>query len=182
MGNKKKGFTLPELLITMGILGVMAALLIPHVVKNIEKNKSGAILGKAVAQIELGCQNMIQKANESMEGGSYIQTLGLIRVNDLYPDTKSYALVISPLTFSNYIMPYWGVKKITTNDGQNIKITDYYGDELSSGTGNWLFDLILDLFKNTYRYEFNKFPANVYIPTDIKNYINKNNTLYNIWV
>jgi prepilin-type N-terminal cleavage/methylation domain-containing protein len=35
----KKGFTLAEVLITLAIIGVVAALTIPNVVKNYQKNK-----------------------------------------------------------------------------------------------------------------------------------------------
>ena len=66
--KNKKGFTLTEVLLAMAIVGVISALVMPQLVKTIQKDKSGMLLGRAVEQIELGCQNMIQEYNESMEG------------------------------------------------------------------------------------------------------------------
>lgn len=65
--SNKKGFTLTEVLLAMALVGIMSVLVVPQLVKTIQKDKSGMLLGKAVEQIELGCQNMIQEYNESME-------------------------------------------------------------------------------------------------------------------
>lgn len=59
----KFGFTLAEVLVALAIIGVVAALTIPQLVKTINKDKAGSTLGKTVQQIELGCQNMIQAYN-----------------------------------------------------------------------------------------------------------------------
>ena len=48
----KKGFTLSELLITLGIIGVISALTLPSVINNASDAKVGPSLAKAVATFE----------------------------------------------------------------------------------------------------------------------------------
>jgi len=47
----KKGFTLAEVLITLGIIGVVAAILIPYTLTNIEKQKTTATLKRAYSDL-----------------------------------------------------------------------------------------------------------------------------------
>lgn len=68
--SKKKGFTLTEVLLAMAVIGVISAVVVPQIVHSSQKNKSGIILGKAVEQIELGCQNMIQDYNNRDDAGA----------------------------------------------------------------------------------------------------------------
>ena len=54
---KKKGFTLAEALVALGIIGVVAAILMPQLALGVQKKQAGALLAKAYAQIEQGMQN-----------------------------------------------------------------------------------------------------------------------------
>lgn len=47
----KKGFTLAEVLITLGIIGVVAALVIPQIITNIEKQKTLVVLKRAYSDL-----------------------------------------------------------------------------------------------------------------------------------
>jgi len=58
--NRKNGFTLAELLISLTIIGVVVVITIPQLINHIQKEQSGPMLGKIVNQIELGCRNMMQ--------------------------------------------------------------------------------------------------------------------------
>lgn len=55
---RKKGFTLAEILVTLGIIGVVSALTFPTVTQDITKQKVGPSLAKAV--------NTLEKANASL--------------------------------------------------------------------------------------------------------------------
>lgn len=68
--KSKKGFTLTEVLLAMAVIGVISALAIPQLVKSVQKDKAGVTLGKAVEQIELGCQNMMQDYNSRDDAGA----------------------------------------------------------------------------------------------------------------
>ncbi len=63
----KRAFTLAEVLVAMSIIGVIAAATVPVLTKETQKNQTGPILGRAVAQVETGCRNMIEFANQSNE-------------------------------------------------------------------------------------------------------------------
>lgn len=80
---KKNGFTLAEILIALTVVGVLAALTIPGLVRDVQKNQAGAILGKSVEQLETGFQNVIQAANDNYDNASYAQTLSGICKEDL---------------------------------------------------------------------------------------------------
>lgn len=71
----KGGFTLSEMLLAMAIVGVVAAITIPQLAAGMQKKQAGAILSRAVTQIELGCQNMIQYENSNSVDGSYYSTV-----------------------------------------------------------------------------------------------------------
>lgn len=85
MRQIKPAFTLTETLIAMALIGVIAAITIPQVVKNLNRNQTGIILARAVEQIELGCQNIIQNANDNYTDGSMANTLSVIQRQDLDP-------------------------------------------------------------------------------------------------
>ena len=76
--NFKKGFTLSELLVTLTIIGVVAAVSIPQLVLGFQKKQTGSQLSRVVSQIELGCQNLIQYENSKITDGSYINTLSAV--------------------------------------------------------------------------------------------------------
>lgn len=66
----KKGFSLTEVLVTLTVVGVVAALVIPQIVRSTQKDKAGMILGKAFEQVELGCQNMMLDYNNRDDAGA----------------------------------------------------------------------------------------------------------------
>lgn len=80
---RKRGFTLAEILVSLAVIGIVAALTIPGLVRNVQKNQAGAILGKSVEQLEVGFQNIIQFANDNYDNASYAQTLSAVSVSDL---------------------------------------------------------------------------------------------------
>lgn len=80
---KKFGFTLPEILVALTIVGIIAATTIPQVVSNVEARKTGALLGRAAEQISLACQNAIQEYNDSVIDARYAEKLSDINSQDL---------------------------------------------------------------------------------------------------
>ena len=75
---KKSGFTLSETLITLAILGVIAAIGIPQVVTMAQQHKNEAIRSKVVYQMELGVQKLISDTNRTSGNFSAIDKLMLI--------------------------------------------------------------------------------------------------------
>lgn len=91
MNRKNNGFTLPEMLITMGIIGVIAALTLPQLVGKFTYASYGPTLGSAVQRLELGFRNIIESANKNIVeyGETPLEMLSAVNVEDLfYSDTK----------------------------------------------------------------------------------------------
>ena len=56
---KKSGFTLAEVLITLGIIGLVAALTAPVLVSSFQKNKVGPTLRKFINTMEIANQHIL---------------------------------------------------------------------------------------------------------------------------
>ena len=122
----KIGFSLAEVATALAIVGVISALVLPLVTKSVQKQQTPAVLGRAVEQIELGCQNMIQLGNARRTDSLYTDTLFALSEKDLGMSNKD----VSVLNSLHTIVPaYWGlnnedipatsVKSIKTYAGEN---------------------------------------------------------------
>lgn len=91
---KKKGFTLAEVLISLGIVGVIAAITLPSLVSNTGTAQIGPKLAKAVSAFE--------QANEAMLNAHSVDTLtdsGFMTNNSTYADEISNFLKVSVFTY-----------------------------------------------------------------------------------
>lgn len=64
-GNKKAGFTLAEVLVTLGIIGVVAAMTIPTLMMNYQKQVWEAKLKKVYSVATNACERMLIEENVS---------------------------------------------------------------------------------------------------------------------
>ena len=135
----KQAFTLAEVLIAMAIIGIIASITIPQVVKSTLRNETGAILGRTVEQIELGCQNIIQKANDNVkitDGGFYQEINGLTQ-HDVFGDGYGSEKMYGTDLFKN-AGAFFGVSSLGINksyfdnlkDFTDIKVTGEDGVEI----------------------------------------------------
>lgn len=156
----KQGFTIAEVTTAMAIVGIVAALVMPLAVKNLQKQQAGPILGRAVQQIELGCQNMIEIANSNVIDGSQGNMLGSFLQSDLDP-TGSTEYPDKPLpyfNFENLAAPYMGLQPITLSETESSELNksiDYFNGAAPA------FERIRILAAN--KFVFSKLPASVYI-------------------
>lgn len=161
MRGFKKGFTLTEMLIVVVVIGVIAAIAIPQLIKGVEKKQAGATLGRAVEQIELGCQNMIQTANDTYEDGSYAQYITGLKTIDLTGKSSDNHSILHDI--ATVAAPYWGLKNMTNVDSNSYSFKKYDGTTESSGNPiDWLLGKINWALAK--KYDFAKFPACAYIP------------------
>lgn len=125
MKKRKFGFTVAEVAISMTILGVIAAMTMPMIVGGVQKRQSAVILGRAVEQITLGCQNMIQLANANSTDGSSADVLSVLTVGDITPGSPEQNLRL--LERLERIVPsFWGLENGEANDIEP-EIRDFLG-------------------------------------------------------
>ena len=112
-GKKKVAFTLAEVLITLGVIGVVAALTMPTLLKNIAERSNSE------AQA-----NLAQKITKSMDlmradGGlerTYAST-------DEFVDEFSKYIKISTRCDAAHIADCWSTKTVTTTDGETFDVS-----------------------------------------------------------
>lgn len=137
--NSKKGFTLAEVLITLGIIGVVAALTMPSLIANYQKKVISARLKKFVssfsqaynmAVVNYGdpaywehCGDLVTLRNCETPSGSSSQKiltyLNAVENTNSIPDTYIQAITVSG-------------KSISSNFSSDLKKTKYY--QLRDGT------------------------------------------------
>ncbi|MBQ7126649.1 prepilin-type N-terminal cleavage/methylation domain-containing protein [bacterium] len=121
------GFTLTETLLTLSILGVLAALIIPELVLNVDRNKSGAMLGKSALFISSGCEALVQHANDNSTTGSYFEGFDTIRQDDLVNNNNN-TLLINNANLFEVGQSFWGLSPMNNAytmrafDGQNSNV------------------------------------------------------------
>ena len=76
-GKISKGFTLAEALITLVIIGIIAALTIPSILINTEQNEYRSALKKALSTL-----NQVIELNIALEGYGPIETVDMTTPND----------------------------------------------------------------------------------------------------
>lgn len=98
-GKHKRGFTLAEALITLVIIGVIAALTIPSILINTEQNEYRSALKKALSIL-----NQVIELNIALEGYGPIETVGMDTPDDedsLYNFFRKRMNVLSTSTSFN---------------------------------------------------------------------------------
>ena len=82
--QEKSGFTLAEVLVVIGILGIVAAVTVPIVNTTFQQRILGSQLAKAVEQIETGFANIFERANSNTTDGSAFTSLLPISRRDVF--------------------------------------------------------------------------------------------------
>lgn len=148
MKRRKKGFTLAETLIAIGIVGILAAVLLPQITQNIVKNQAGAVLGRAAEQFELGCQNIMQKVVTNSIDGNYAEILTNVTVGDVLGSNNSTDITSSDTMLSKF-GALFGVQ--ATNSDSYLNDIKGWGSENTSN------------IKASKAYSYTKLNATVFI-------------------
>ena len=111
--KKKAAFTLAEVLITLGVIGVVAALTMPTLLKNIAERSNSE------AQA-----NLAQKITKSMDlmraDGGLERTYNS---TDEFVDEFSKYIKISTRCDADHIADCWPTKTVTTTDGETYDVS-----------------------------------------------------------
>ena len=138
----KKGFTLAEVLITLGVIGLVAALTLPSMYNNYQKALIGKTLARSVELVEQGMLNIRQEAQLNSETGDTFETLSSIKKSDLGLSGSSY--ITDSNAFYNSTKSFLGTEN-----------SDYDVTNISAFAGNLDTNL-----KSLYTaYKFNKLNA-----------------------
>lgn len=121
----KNAFTLAEVLITLGILGVVAALTLPMLVQNYKKQQTITSVQKAYTVVN---QNLKLAIVDYASPSSWIENGS----NPTYNTTLKY--------FNKYIKPYYKIAKICTGEttfNSNYYQACGYSSYLTKRSGGW---------------------------------------------
>lgn len=116
---KKLGFTLAEVLITLGIIGVVAALTAPALVQNAGSAQTGPKLAKAVSTFETANETMLTE-----KGLTNILSIGSIDGDSV---SKSYGDVLTDYIKMSF---YEEGDNDYGTSGSKFQIKDFHGDDI----------------------------------------------------
>ena len=135
---QKNGFTLAEVLITLAIIGIVAALTIPSVISNYQQQEFKTGLKKAVSVLNEAIQT-----NIAQDGETPYET------NDLFSYLQRHMSVIKSASGRRDGYLYGGNKFFYTTDGMAFEMLDPgggggYGDNIK------LYETGVDLYNTRY--------------------------------
>lgn len=119
----KKGFTLAEVLITLGIIGVVAALTTPALIQNIGTSKIGPSLAKAVSTFENANQTMLAQT----EAGSITSLSQYVNREEAgrNPNGSVYYRVSNRWSPSTYMYNLAGHLKVSPGNLSHHQVPSY---------------------------------------------------------
>ena len=132
MKKTKKGFTLAEILVALGVIGVISALTIPTIANSINKAKVGPTLAKAIAQIEAGNKNIINVANSQpqvVQSGALFDRLNIISLPNIGISNPPVGAFHRP----DLICAYWDAEGISSPNDLIYQNFDGTSDNNTSG-------------------------------------------------
>ncbi len=133
---KKNGFTLAEVLITLGIIGVVAALTLPNLNFGVQASRVGPSLRKFINTME-NANELILEENSSATLRSVLSVNGGANNNNLPDQTTAYlnqiASVVRGTQNSNS-------NQLSIYDNSDLKIKNYGGDTNGTYRGYYIFN------------------------------------------
>lgn len=162
----KFGFTLAETLVALGIVGVIAAIVLPNILYGVQNRKHAVALGRSVEAIESGCQALLQYAGEKSTDGLFFGHYNIhkdmngtdigsaasnsVSYNSKLLENASEYFKVTPLTSdqksaytTNGVKSYSGgtaspaLADIASNFAKSPKLGAYYGVKYNVETGSF---------------------------------------------
>lgn len=123
----KKGFTLAEVLISMAIVGVVAAITVPSLIYSTSNKNLGNALARSVELIQQGFTNIKTEAQKNSEEGDAFENLSMIKKSDLGLDGNAY--ITDDNSFYNDTQSFLGTEE-SNYDIDSIK--NYSGGNVAN--------------------------------------------------
>ncbi len=133
--TNKHGFTLAEVLITLGVIGVVATLTLPNVMASYAKRSQVAQLQRSVNAVTNAAQNYLLENNADSLNDIYFDTdkfiseyLGAAHVGNLGSAMTEYYRSVSNPDYTSYVR-----EVINSSIGGNYAYSDYACGKLDTG-------------------------------------------------
>ena len=136
----RKGFTLADVLITLGIIGVVASLTIPPLVQSTNKKTMGNALARSVELIQQGFTNIKVEAQKNSADDTVFENLAMIKKSDLGLDGEAY--ITDDNSFYNDTRSFLGTEESNYNINS---IKNFSGSDVAN-----------NLLQDFTAYKFNK--------------------------
>ena len=111
----KNGYTLAEVLITLAIVGVVAALALPALFRNIGSVTIGEGLARGVELVQQGTTNIKMEAQNNSDEGIAFENLASIRKSDIGLDGDNY--ITDDNSFYNDTKSFFAMEDVTYDVG-----------------------------------------------------------------
>lgn len=138
MKNFHKGFTLGEILICLGIIGILAALSLPKLVTFREKTIIGTSLGRTVATLQNGFANLIQQTQDISDSNNPITTIDAIQIKDVFTEVPNSLNENDYLIKDDFLFSKTKdlIGATVASDYDISRIKDYNGNSIDILNGN----------------------------------------------
>ena len=123
----KKAFTLVEILLCIGIIGIVAALTVPQLVNRTNQSTLGITLAKTIELTQTGMTNIIQEANRNSEDGNAVVGLSAIQKKDIGLDGEDY--IMDDDNYGSLLRGFFNTEDF--NDYTIANIKDYTGTDIN---------------------------------------------------
>lgn len=125
--TNKKAYTLTEMILCVGIVGIIAALTIPTLINNTNQSTLTAVLARTFELTQIGMTNIIQEANRNSEDGNPVTGLSAIQKKDIGLDGDDY--IMDDDNYGNLLRGYFDIDDFEGYATANIK--DYTGADIN---------------------------------------------------
>ncbi len=142
MRDKKRAFTLTEVLITLSIIGVLAALIMPGLRNSMSRDSRALSLARTVELFQHGITEIFNEVQQRNIESSHVTELSAIKLKDLY-DADSEGYLTDEFNLMEAAGSFMGVEKF---DDYNVNLIKDYSGNVASG----------DLTKDANVYRFKK--------------------------
>ena len=107
----KKGYTLMEILVTLAIVGVIAALVLPALLARVGNATIGEGLARGVELVQQGTTNIKMEAQNNSDEGTAFENLASIRKSDIGLDGDNY--ITDDNSFYNDTKSFFAMEDVT---------------------------------------------------------------------
>ena len=173
--NRKTAFTLAEVLITIGIIGIVAAMLLPGVMTNLERVRNAAILRRAYSDLAIYVNKFAQENECSTLLTDCTPNWGQFvwEFSKYLHEMQKFVEVDSRCKGKDNCYTWFLYRQNGQSGGISLGqvysiVTPYKSYYLESPTGLYAYFISVHMYDNYYNIHGDTFRARIHIITDMK--------------